>query len=125
MNFGEDNKWKVNMELEILLLSEVRKSKTDTIRYHILWNLIYGENQPIYRTVTHGHREQTWGCQGGRGGGGGEMDWEFGVSRCKLLHVEWISNEVLLYKHRELYPFTCDGTRWKIVWEEECVCMYN
>ena len=25
------------------------------------------------------------------------MDWEFGVSRCKLLHLEWISNEVLLY----------------------------
>ena len=29
----------------------------------------------------------------GRGGG---MDWEFGVSRCKLLHLEWMSNEVLL-----------------------------
>ena len=25
------------------------------------------------------------------------MDWEFGVSRCKLLHLEWISNGVLLY----------------------------
>ena len=24
------------------------------------------------------------------------MDWAFGVSRCKLLHLEWISNEVLL-----------------------------
>ena len=25
------------------------------------------------------------------------MHWEFGVSRCKLSHLEWISNEVLLY----------------------------
>ena len=25
------------------------------------------------------------------------MDTEFGVSRCKLLHLEWLSNEVLLY----------------------------
>ena len=25
------------------------------------------------------------------------MDWEFGVSRCKLLHIEWINNKVLLY----------------------------
>ena len=25
------------------------------------------------------------------------MDWEFGDSRCKLLHLEQISNEVLLY----------------------------
>ena len=30
-------------------------------------------------------------------GGGSEMDWEFGVGRCKLLHLEWISNEILLY----------------------------
>ena len=30
-------------------------------------------------------------------GGGSGMDWESGVSRCKLLHLEWISNEVLLY----------------------------
>ena len=30
-------------------------------------------------------------------GGGGGMDWEFGVSRCKLLYIEWISNKVLLY----------------------------
>ena len=44
---------------------------------------------------THRHREQTCGCQGGGGGSG--MDWEFEVSRCKLLHLEWISNEVLLY----------------------------
>ena len=32
-----------------------------------------------------GHREQTSGCQGGGSGEG--KDWEFGVSRCKLLHM--------------------------------------
>jgi len=31
-----------------------------------------------------------------RGSWGG-MDGEFGVSRCRLLHLEWISNKVLLY----------------------------
>jgi len=25
------------------------------------------------------------------------MDWGFGVNRCKLLHLEWIDNEILLY----------------------------
>ena len=30
-------------------------------------------------------------------GGGSGMDWEFGVRGCKLLHLEWISNEFLLY----------------------------
>ena len=32
----------------------------------------------------------------GKGVGGG-MDWEAGVSRCKLLRIEWINNKVLLY----------------------------
>ena len=47
------------------------------------------------RKQTHGHKEQTCGCQGGGLGSG--MGWEFGVSRCKLLHLEWISNGFLLY----------------------------
>ena len=35
---------------------------------------------------------------GSEGGGGGSgMDGEFGVSRYKLLHLNWMSNEVLLY----------------------------
>ena len=25
------------------------------------------------------------------------MDWEFGVSRYKLFHIEWMDNKVLLY----------------------------
>ena len=25
------------------------------------------------------------------------MDWEFGVGRYKLLHLEWINNKVLMY----------------------------
>ena len=47
----------------------------------------------IEKNQTHGHGEQSCTCLGG----GSEMDWEFGVGRCKLLHLEWISNEVLLY----------------------------
>ena len=43
---------------------------------------------------THRHEEQTCGCQGGGGKSG--MNWEFGVTRCKLLHAEWIGTEVLL-----------------------------
>ena len=41
---------------------------------------------------THGNGEQTSGCQGGGGGSG--MDWELPVSRCKLLHLGWMGNEV-------------------------------
>ena len=32
-----------------------------------------------------------------REGGGNVMGWEFGVGRCKVLHLEWKINEVLLY----------------------------
>ena len=30
-----------------------------------------------------------WGWEG--------TDWEFGISRCKLLYIEWINNKILLY----------------------------
>ena len=33
--------------------------------------------------------------------GGGKKDWAFGISRCKLLHLEWINNKVLLYSTGE------------------------
>ena len=79
------------MELE----THTKRSKSERERqipYDIpyIWNLIYGTNGPIYRRnknnnnklKTHGLGEQTCGCQGGGGGSG--MDWEFGVSRCKL-----------------------------------------
>ena len=29
--------------------------------------------------------------------GGSGMDWKFAVSKCKLLYLEWISNEIMLY----------------------------
>ena len=32
-----------------------------------------------------------------KGGDGGGVEWEFGVSRCKLIHREQINNKVLLY----------------------------
>ena len=44
---------------------------------------------------THRHREQTCDWKGG-GGGGSEMDCESGVSKCKLVHKEQLSNVVLL-----------------------------
>ena len=49
--------------------------------------------QTLKKKQTHGHGEQTHDCQEGGGSG---MDWEFGVGRCQLLHLEWISNEILL-----------------------------
>ena len=83
------------MELETLTLSEVSQKEKD--KYHVIsyiWNLIYGTNEPFHRKENHGHGEQNCGCQGGEGGSG--MDWESRVIRCKLLPLEWVSNEILL-----------------------------
>ena len=51
----------------------------------------------------HGH---TYGCQGG--GGGNVVVWEFEVNRYKLLPLEWITNEILLYSTGN-YLVTYDG----------------
>ena len=51
-------------------------------------------NTSMKQNQTHRHREQICGCQGEQDDG---MDWEFGISRCKLLYIEWIKNKVLLY----------------------------
>ena len=58
---------------------------------------------------THIHREQTCGCQGDGGFGRGK-NWEFGVSRCKLLYIGWINNKDL---HRELHSVSCNKPSWR------------
>ena len=57
----------------------------------IIWN-----KEPIYRTETDSDIENRLVVAKGEWGGNGR-DWEFGVSRRKLLHLEWMGNEVLLY----------------------------
>ena len=52
-------------------------------------------NLSMKQKQTHRHREQTCGRQGGGGWGG--MDWEFGMSRYKLVYIGWINNKALLY----------------------------
>ena len=85
------------MELETLILSETSQKRERQILHVIpyIWNLIYSTNEPIHRRESHRLGKQTFGCQ--EGGEGSRMDWESGVHRCKLLHLEWISNEILLY----------------------------
>ena len=76
------------MELEPLILSEI--SQKDDIT--CIWYLTYSTNEPFHRKENHGLGEETCGCQGGGNG----MDWKLGVNRCRLLPLEWISNEILL-----------------------------
>ena len=55
---------------------------------------------------------------------GGGMEWEVGVSRCKLLYIEWINNKVLLYStgnYTQYLVITYNGK----VSKKEYIYMYN
>ena len=57
-----------------------------------------------------------------RGRGGSGIDQEFGVARCKLLHLEWINNEVLLHStenYVQSHELEHDGR-----WYEKKDCIY-
>ena len=58
----------------------------------------------------------------GEGAGGG-MSWEVGVSRCKLLYIEWINNKVLLYSTENYiqYPMINHNGKEYVCM---CVCIY-
>ena len=71
---------------------------------------------------THRHREQTCGCPGGGAGGG--KDWEFGISRCKLLYTGWLNNKVLLYSTGNYIQYPVINHNGK-EYEKECIYMYN
>ena len=47
-------------ELDILILSEVRKRQIPYITY--IWNLVYGRNEPISRKETNSHTWRTDLC---------------------------------------------------------------
>ena len=59
-----------------------------------LWNLKYDTDELIYETDSD--IENKLMVTKGEGDGGG-INWEFGISRCKLLYLEWMNNKDLLY----------------------------
>ena len=68
-----------------------------------MWNLKYDTNEFIYKTETDiGDILGLAKWEGGRKG----VKKEFGISRCKLLCMEWINNKVLLYgiRNSSQYP---------------------
>ena len=55
-------------------------------------------------------------------GGGGGMEWEFGICRCKLLYREWINNKVLLYSTGNYIQYPVINHNGK-EYEKEHVCV--
>ena len=83
------------MQLEMIILSEVSQRKTNTIWYHL-----YMESKIWHKWIYLWNRNRLTDVENrlakGEGVGRG-MDWEFGVGRCKLLHLERRNEKVLLH----------------------------
>ena len=93
-------------------------------------NLKYSTNESFYKTETESQRENRLVIAKGEGKGSG-TDWEVDVNRCKLLHLEWISNEVLLHStgnYNQSLGIDHDGRshkkRYIYVCIYVCVCVY-
>ena len=52
------------------------------------------------------------------------MNWKFGISRCKLLHIEWINSKVLLYRIGNFIQSPGINYNGK-EYEKECIYVYN
>ena len=72
-----------------------RNRKTNAIWCHLYVGSKIWHKRTTEQKQTQRYREQTYNAKGLGGGGG--MDWELGIGSCKLVHIEWINNKVLLY----------------------------
>ena len=108
------------MQLELIILSEVSQKKTNTIWYQsyveskiwLKWTYLWNRNRLT-------DIENRLVVAKGKGGGGG-VEWEFGVSRCKLLYTEWINNKVLLYSTGNYIRYPMINHNGKEYKKKEC-----
>ena len=78
-------------------MGQHKVSLTVTIWYHLyVESKIWQKGTCLQNRDRLTDTENRFVVAKGEGQGAG-MDWEFGVSRYKLTHLEWIRNEVLLY----------------------------
>ena len=110
--------------LEMIILSEVRKRKTNTRGYHL-----YVESKIRHKWTYLRNRNRLTDVENravvarGEGVGGGSV-WEFGISRCKLLYIEWINSKVLQYSTGNYIQYPVINHNGK-EYEKEYIYMYN
>ena len=104
---------------------ELKTKPNRQIPYHItyMWNLKYDTNEPIYETETKSGTQRTdWSLP--KGGGWERVGVEFGISRRKLVFIEWINNKFLLYSTENYIQYPVVNNNGK-EYEKECIYTYN
>ena len=115
------------MELEIIILSEVIQKEKN--KHHIIshmWDLKHSDtNELICKKEIDSQtlRTDLWLPRERVGGGG--MEWESWVSRCRLLYREWINNKVLLYSTGTYIHYPVINHNEKEYKKRMCRYMYN
>ena len=56
--------------------------------------------------------------------GWGRMEWEFGISRCKLVYIGWIKNKVLLYSTGNSIQYPMINYSGKEYEKNMCIYIY-
>ena len=52
------------------------------------------------------------------------LEWEVGISRCKLLYIGWINSKVLLYNAKNYSQYLVINHN-RNGYEKECIYMYK
>ena len=88
-----------------------------------MWNLKCDTNKPKYETETKSRTQKTdgWLPRGRRGEVG--QEWEFEISRCKLIYTEWINNKVLLYRTGNYIQHPMINYNGKDMKKNICICI--
>ena len=120
------------MDLEIIILSQVRQWKTNIVGYHlhveslkrIQINLV-AEQKQTSQTLKNLWLPKGTGWVGG-------MDWGFGIGICTLRYMEWLATGDLLYSTENsthysmiiIYPVFCDNLCGKRIWKRMDMCVF-
>ena len=99
--------------------SERERQIPEDISY--AWTLKQDTDKLSYETDSW---EQTGGWQRVGEAGGGGKDWEFEISRRKLVYTEWITDKVLLYStgnYTQYLMIKCNGKEY----DKECIYTYK
>ena len=105
------------MQLEIGILTKVSQKEKD--KHHMISLTCRIQNMThmnLFMKQKQTHRPQRTDLWLPRG----REDWEFGISRYKLLHIGWINNRVLLYNTGNYIQYPIINQNGK-EYEKECI----